>query len=180
MPTINIPITASGDSYRHLDPNHIITTNLTDIGIFGGPVTVETGCRWTGITIPSNSIITNAYITVTGRYTDGTVVALIQGHDVDNAVAAPDDSTWHAIIDGGTQLTAASVPWNPPAFIFNTPYDTPDITTIIQEIIDRLGWASGNAIQLFILDNGSAGPDNYRRFTSYDIDPTKHQIRLTI
>jgi GTPase SAR1 family protein len=39
--------------------------------------------------------------------------------------------------------------------VTDTAYDSVDISTIIQEIVNRSGWASGQAMQFMIFDNGS-------------------------
>ena len=65
------------------------------------------------------------------------------GTDVDN-VSAPSSAS-----DGNTSLhTSAIVEWTNPT-IHSTNYQTsPDIKTIIQEIVDRSGWSAGNAIMI--------------------------------
>lgn len=55
---------------------------------------------------------------------------------------------------------------------------TPDIASIIQEIVNRSGWASGNALVIFIDDNGTTingGGD----FSTYDENPA-YAAELTI
>lgn len=61
--------------------------------------------------------------------------------DYDGRVRTDAIKTWDAI----------------PAQVSNQAQTSPDITEIIQEIINQGGWASGNAIVLFLEDNGSTG-----------------------
>ncbi|MBN1672278.1 MAG: S8 family serine peptidase [Kiritimatiellae bacterium] len=69
----------------------------------------------------------------------------------------------------GRALTAAAVYWTPPAW--NTEGETgaaqrtPDLSGVVQEIVDRPGWASGNALALVITGSGR------RTAESYDGDP---------
>lgn len=57
------------------------------------------------------------------------------------------------VIIGGANdnfITAAQVDWDAIADdVGGTWYDSPDISTIIQEIINQPGWASGNPIALW-------------------------------
>ena len=40
--------------------------------------------------------------------------------------------------------------WNPAAWVSVTQYALPDIQTVVQEIVNRAGWASGNAMNIFV------------------------------
>ncbi|MFW9899899.1 MAG: hypothetical protein ACFFDY_01270 [Candidatus Thorarchaeota archaeon] len=65
-------------------------------------------------------------------------------------------------------LTTASVNWNNEgAWTLDTAYDSPDIKTIIQEIVNRGGWASGNDIQILVMENGSS-TGAFRSFSNID------------
>ncbi len=56
----------------------------------------------------------------------------------------------------GATLTTANVDWNLPYLVdFLTWHSSTDISSIIQEIIDRPGWTRGNSIVLFVKDNSS-------------------------
>jgi len=103
--------------------------------------------RFTNITIPKGSTITAAYITITARADrSATVVnSKIHGEDADSPSAFSDYSDY-----SGRPRTSAEVNWDDiPAWTQNNEYDSPDISAIIQEIIDREGWASGNALVIF-------------------------------
>jgi hypothetical protein len=50
------------------------------------------------------------------------------------------------------------------------PYHSPNLAPVIQEVIDREGWQSGNALTLFMMgqDQGASLLDNARDFESYE------------
>ena len=50
------------------------------------------------------------------------------------------------------------------------PYESPDLSPVIQEVIDREGWTPGNALTLFMKgeDQGASLLDNARDFESYE------------
>ncbi|MCP4228679.1 MAG: hypothetical protein GY771_00840, partial [bacterium] len=51
--------------------------------------------------------------------------------------------------------TTASVTWSPGAWSNTTWYDSDSIVSVIQEIVDRPGWVSGNDLLIFC-DNATA------------------------
>jgi hypothetical protein len=38
---------------------------------------------------------------------------------------------------------------------------SPDVTAMVQEIVDRAGWSIGNHMVFFVMDNGTTGDNNY-------------------
>lgn len=50
------------------------------------------------------------------------------------------------------------------------PYSTPDLSSIVQEIVNRPGWSAGNAISFFLFgeDQGPSIVENAREFTSFE------------
>jgi hypothetical protein len=120
------------------------------------------GMRFTGAGIPPGSTVVNAYIQFQVDETNtGNTSLTIQGEDIDNALtfgsAAGNISS--------RPLTAASVPWSPPDW--TTTGDagpdqrTPDISSVIQEIIDRQGWDSGNSIAIIVNGTGERTAESY-------------------
>lgn len=80
-----------------------------------------------------------------------TVNARISAEDVDDASDIADnsatfDARWAA-------RTSTRIDWDDvEAWTANTWYDSPELQTLIQEIIDRPGWVSGNSILIFVED----------------------------
>ena len=68
-------------------------------------------------------------------------------------------------------MTSASVVWTcAEDWVIWQQYRTPDLKTVIQEVVNRAGWASGNAIALF-LQGENQGPsdfENAREFESFE------------
>ncbi len=127
------------------------------------------GIRFSNVTIPNGATIVGAYIEMTCAFTSDGVPcnARIYGEDEDD----PAPFSTYADFMGRTR-TSHSVNWNNiPNWTEGNTYQSPDITSIIQEIVDRVGWASGQHMTIFIQDNGSpAIPDLYNRreFASYE------------
>ena len=128
------------------------------------------GTRYLDVQIPSTATINDARIIYTCDYTrtDGTVYLKIDGEDADNAITFSNIADYNA-----RTRTTASVTWSMNAdtpWTKGTEYATPNLATIIQEIIDRAGWTTGNSIVLFVEDVGGTST-TYRRGEEHDVDP---------
>lgn len=122
--------------------------------------TVWVGFRFLNVTIPAGSTINSAYINLNILAADDPDVD-IYGNDVDDA--ATFTTTSNDI--SGRALTTAKVNWTATNIGAYSRKDSPDIKTIIQEIIDRAGWSSGNAIAI-LFDSLSGSYINYKAYDS--------------
>jgi len=127
----------------------------SQVGWVSGAERMGFGTRFPGINISSGSTIDAAKLIIYAKTSDASenVNTTIQGHDVDDSTPFSDFANYknRRGIDGGTDFTTtASVAWNNiAAWTIGTDYDSPEIKSIIQEIVDRGGWASGQAITIF-------------------------------
>ncbi|HHM21278.1 MAG TPA: hypothetical protein ENJ20_04565, partial [Bacteroidetes bacterium] len=118
------------------------------------------GIRFRDVTIPQGATITNAYIEFTVDETDySTANFTIHGEDTDDA-SGFSSSSYN--ISGRTQ-TSASVAWNsvPNWDNVNDIYQTPDLSAIVQEIVNRGGWSSGNDMVFLIEGTGERTAESY-------------------
>ncbi len=127
------------------------------------------GLRFRNIGIPQGAIIDSAYIEVFSHETktaEDVANITIVGNDVDDAVTFTEDQ----LIDDRVQ-TAASLLWvvDEPWGLW-TPHRTPNISNIVQEIVDRPGWQEGNSIAFILLgeNQGPSEVENAREFESYE------------
>jgi hypothetical protein len=100
--------------------------------------------RFPSFPVAHGDTLTSAILTLEAN-SQSAFTTNIYGNDIDDAVAP----TTYA---GGDALTKTTetVAWTVPAWVAGTRYDSPDIKTIIQEIIDRPLYAQNNAIMLFL------------------------------
>ncbi|MCG8584064.1 MAG: hypothetical protein MI757_05070 [Pirellulales bacterium] len=106
------------------------------------------GFRFNNVTIPQGATISTAYVDMRAddSNTESTDLTIF-GEDADDAAA---------IGSGNNNLsnrtrTTASVTWNNVAnWNKNTHYQTPEIKAIVEEIVGRSGWASGNDLVILI------------------------------
>jgi hypothetical protein len=113
------------------------------------------GMRFNNISVPPGATITNAYVEFITSAADLSLVAnsTIQGHATDNA---PLFGTARYSVST-LPRTSALVGWsNIPLWnTVGTSHLTPNLKPIVQEIVNRAGWRSGNSMALLV--NGLAG-----------------------
>jgi len=130
------------------------------------------GMRVTSVTIPKGATIDTAYLILQAMYSDtATVVNTnLHGEAADNPGTFTDYTDFWA-----RTRTGEFVAWDAiPAWTAETIYNSPEIKTIIQEIVNRAGWASGNSIVIFWRNDGSTETAGVRRRAySYDTSTTK-------
>ncbi|MBI9088277.1 MAG: hypothetical protein JEZ12_03585 [Desulfobacterium sp.] len=136
------------------------------------------GIRFQSLKIPQGATIKSAHVEFTthGVYANpqADITIAIHGEDINNAEDYDDSS--HEI--SGRTATSASVNWTvTPWNTVDETHNTPELKTIIQEIVDRDDWAEGNAISLKLTNpSGSPGSGRmaYSRDASSDKAPKLH------
>ena len=169
MATLDIRVAASTDDCTRTDVN----TDTTLIYNWLGQVNNghdDCGTRYLNVTVPKNAAIVTAYVTFTQEYnyTGAPCQLTTQGQAADNA---PTFINSNADFDGRPRTTAR-VNWNAGGGGVGTTFNSDELKTVIQEIVNRSGWVSGNALVLFFKDNSSP-VGNYRGVYSYDGSTTK-------
>jgi Secretion system C-terminal sorting domain len=150
--TFSKRISNNSDDAEERISNGNVSRNSTDLELgFDGSNQQIVGMRFRNVTIPQGITITNAYIEFECDEADnGTTNINFYGEDVNNA---PGFTTTAYSISTRTKTTA-NVNWNNiPAWTVNGIYQTPDLSPIIQEIVNRPGWVSGN--KMVIMADGT-------------------------
>lgn len=160
MPIIDVSVSLGvDDGYSSTAPGFTDTGNQLLIGQDASSFILTAWARFQSVAIPQAASIDVAYITVEADDSsfDGSAMRTnIYFNDVDDAVA-PTDQANHAAKVRTTEFT----PWDGEDFVVDTPTNSPSIVAVIQEIVDRAGWASGNDIMLLWDDDGSPGLTAY-------------------
>ena len=157
-------ITSSLNDVEQHGNNGSIYTNSTDIELVsdGSRGNQIIGLRYTTLQIPQGAIISNAYLQFTTDETNSGACNLsITGEDVNNSAAF---STTNNNVSNRT-TTTSSVSWSPANWTSvgesGPDQKSPDLKTILQEIVDRPGYSSGNAISLIISGTGERTAESY-------------------
>lgn len=141
-PTDVWPVAASTDDC--IKYNTTFSVVLVSVFVTHLSLAIEGGYRFLALDIEQGSTIVSAYLQIM-PYDDWPAggTATVKGEAVDDAATFSDLTDF----DGRTR-TAASVTWNPGVWATGVWATSPNLASILQEIIDRPGWSSGNALVL--------------------------------
>lgn len=127
------------------------------------------GMRFRNILVPQGARIDSAYIVLyshEGKSAEDVARITITGDANDNAPTFTEDSLITA-----RKRTTAKLTWEvKEKWGLWTPHPTPSLKAIVQEIVNRSGWKSGNALA-FIFQGEDQGPsevENAREWESYE------------
>lgn len=126
------------------------------------------GLRFNNVTIPQGATINYAQLRLFSFYetSTSTILVRVYGEAADDAAAFSSGSD----VTGRT-TTTAYVDWDVGAdqnWAANLWNGTPDLKSIISEIVGRAGWTSGNDIVLLLKDNGGTGTFDGHDVETYD------------
>jgi hypothetical protein len=159
---VDIPIASSSDDAEEAAGGGMyLTSSDLELTLAGSTQTV--GMRFNLVDIPEGATITNAYIQFQVDEINSDPTSLtIEGQAHDNA---PTFTTTNGDISSRTLRTGA-VDWlDIPQWTIvgeaGPDQQTPDISTVVQEIVDQPGWASGNSIVIIITGTGKRVADSY-------------------
>jgi len=199
---LEIPIQPTGGSITDtLDDGTVVTVNFStddaeqendamdalydddlDAGWEGAPEDqniLTVGLRFRDIAIPKGATIDSAFVIMhvhEGKAAEGVTNLNITAEATDDAETFND-----SLLITDRPMTTATVKWIiAEEWIIWKPYSTPDLGAIIQEVVDRSGWTSGNSIALVLAgeDQGPSDVENAREWMSFeniqdpsDVDP---------
>lgn len=153
-------------------------TSIVQVGWYSAAYAQwSSGFRFQTIPIPQGATINSANITVCSysNLSTATVNSRIRAEDVDDAPVFSNQTDWNGRFPSG--ITTAQVNWdNIPSWTKDSWYDSPDIKDVVQEVINRSGWAQDNDIVIFWddYDDRSTHNTNTRRQAyGYDINSSK-------
>jgi hypothetical protein len=151
--TADVRVAASGDDAEE-KPSGSVDTTSTDLElVFDGSVQTV-GIRFAGLAVPRGATITSAYVQFTADESQSEATSLsIQGEAADNA-AGYARTTRNITTRARTSAAAswAPTPWT--AGQVAAAQRTPDLSAVVQEVVNRPGWASGNALALVVTGSG--------------------------
>lgn len=179
-PTVNV--FAAGNDH---DINFRLSSGATSSAstlLHGDAFSGSIYVHFAAVGVPQGATITEATLSFFG--TGGTEVA----GDILSDVRAEDTDNGNVITSGVTLITAArtsaSVAWDlTSGTTGGALYSAPDIATVIQELVDRIGWVSGNNINILVdVDDLDANVTGYSRYAAYEnatYDPASLYVAYT-
>ena len=120
------------------------------------------GIRFNGLSVPAGATITDASLQFqVDEASSGAVSLAIQAEDTDSASGF----TTAAGEIGARARTAATVAWSPPGWptVGSAGLDqrTPSLAALVQAVVGRSGWSSGNSIAFIITGSGTRWAESY-------------------
>ncbi len=159
LSSLDVRVTASSDDAEQVGTT--VTLNSGDLDLDG---TIN-GVRFSNLAIPPGATITNAYIQFTANNTTpvsgGSPTFTIRGQNADTAATF----TTAANNISSRATTTQSVAWSPAVWATSSLQNTPDLTSVVQAVVSRAGWTSGNSMA-FIISGGTAAA--FRTAESFD------------
>jgi len=146
------------DAEERLDSGAVSLTS-SDLELVRDSADQLVGMRFAGVTIPAAAQIEYAWLELTTDESSTEPTTLtIQGQATDNAAG-------FAATAGNVSVrprTTASVSWAPGEWhTIGRVRQSPNIAAVIQEIVDRPGWQSGNALVVLVGGSGRRVADSY-------------------
>ena len=176
MPVVTYQINSSKGDARE-DTAGVVAYSYTDL-LFGNSRRYQF-MRFINVNIPQGAVINSAYVKLTSRpskYKGGTpTITFYAEKNVDPQELSSINLAATSEISSRIKTTN-SVAWANPAFNApNTQYTSPDLKSIIQEIVNQGGWSSGRAINI-ITDMGASSEGNWVDTWAFDGSPAKSAI----
>lgn len=141
-------------SSKYDDVEETVSTgsNSRTSGKLNFKTNTDVGVRFTNVELPPNVNITEASVLFTSSNVD-TGTASIKIYAEDTASADSYDGTNNDLIGNGTssgrEYHSTTVTWSPEDWdVANSTYETADISSLIQEVVNRSGWVKNNSLAL--------------------------------
>lgn len=139
-----------------------VTNSSSDLDVESN---IVSGIRFESIPAIQGATILDAYIEVAAYGNDsGSMSFTIHGHDHNNSPAFVNS---YRNITNRTK-TSNQITWSPVDFVDDQVYRSPELTDIVQEIVNRSGWLAGNSLSLILTASGSSTD---RDIATYDSSP---------
>ena len=137
-----------------------INGNILSMGENYSNVDQAVGYRFEDLEIPQGATITNAWLEFTAHETTTSAATLnIYAEAIDQAPEFTNTS--QDLTDRNAVST--QVTWHPEGWWQNNIYQSPDISSVLQQVVDRTGWCGGNSIAIGIVGNGTRHAKSYRQ-----------------
>jgi hypothetical protein len=152
--TVEVRIAAVSDDAEER-PTGAVSLDSTDLELVDDAGIQTIGMRFPGLAVPRGAAIVNAYIQFqVDEATTGATTVRLEAQAVDNA---PTFTT--AVRSISTRArTSAFVSWSPPPWpainVAGSAQRTPNLSGVVQQIVNRPGWASGNALAIIASGSG--------------------------
>jgi hypothetical protein len=163
LTTLEIPVSASSDDAEENTATGKVNRGSSDLELVDqGRQNQIVGMRFNGLNIPKGATITKATVQFQVDEThSGNATLMIQGQATDNAPTFTNANSNISFRDRTNSVVDWSpVPWTTVGEA-GADQQTPDIALVIQEIVNRQGWTSGNSLAIIITGSGQRTAESF-------------------
>ncbi|MBM7808965.1 hypothetical protein JOD57_004802 [Geodermatophilus bullaregiensis] len=151
----DVPVASGSDDAEERSASVSLTGTDLEL-VVDGTTTQTVGLRFTGLLVPPGATITAAYVQFSvDEATTAAASLVVAGQAADNP---PTFATASRNVSSRPRTTA-QVSWAPAAWpttgARGVEQRTPGLVPVLQEIVARPGWASGNAVVLVVTGSGT-------------------------
>ena len=178
MPMWDATIAASTHNATEADDGTGFLTGDTEIKMYSNSAAASRwngGFWWDNVTVPNGALIRVAWVSgVTGGSKGDDYDVTFYCEDVDDSahfsttadVTSRTTTTASSdVFDRTDAATTNAIPNRDGSTEYGPYISTPDITSCVQEVVDRGGWSSGNAI--CVIGKGNSGTNRVGGFGAY-------------
>jgi hypothetical protein len=172
--TVRIPVAASTDDAEEFVSGAVdLNSNDLELVLDGARGNQTVGMRFTGVAVPPQGVITDAYVQFqVDRATSVATSLTIRGQAADNPATFAKTTGNISARPRATQfvLWDPVPPWSTIGAA-GPDQRTPDLSSVVQEVVNRPGWTNGNAMVIIITGSGKRAAESFdgglpRSFTS--------------
>ena len=159
--SLDVRVSASDDDAEEYPGGYVHRTS-PDLELIYDSRVQTVGMRFAGVAIPQGATIVAAYVQFQASEASSEATSLrIEGQAADNALSFASVSRNIT----SRSRTSASASWAPAPWTAvgeaGPGQRTPDLAPVLQEIVSRSGWASGNALALIVTGSGRRVAESY-------------------
>lgn len=161
-------VSNAADDAEHDETSHVVNAAGATRCCVLVSTAKESWWRYNSVAIPNAATITSAKFVFKSRNIDQGSNSKLQGSDEDDSPIVADDTGWHNRV-----LTTAATDWDiaiGSTGPLGTRNESPSSIAIVQEIVDRSGWVSGNDMAFYWNNDSDPGVSEQTIFNSFDSD----------
>jgi hypothetical protein len=162
--SLTIPVSAGeDDAEERVSTGGSVTLASSSLQLTeDGALLQVVGVRFRNVEVPRGATISSARVRFTSdAISSGPTSLILEGE-------ASDDAPAFVRADGqltSRPRTSQAVGWSPPAWTSTGASGpdqlTPELTSLVQEIVDRAGWSAGNAMAFIISGSGDRAAESF-------------------
>ena len=162
---VSVAVTHSGDDSEWDTVSFTGDGTTVSVGHDGMMMGTHSLFRFQNVNIAQGKTIVTAVLKlIVGANASSSFDTEVKAEDVDSSVRLASSFDIDAVAE-----TTASVTWTTSgSWTTGTTVSSPEIKTVIQEIVDRSGWAANAELSLHLKYAGDELSTEYQRFKTYD------------